>query len=221
LFDKVDVNLANKTPFINGIVNYAKSVLSQVKDVTAAFDSLLQAKKRAEADLGRYVAAVFESGNAFLLAAKDLQKIDPTISLPNEIEKVINDAGKALQIAHDIAVRNYSAAVVGVLTWIEEVMPNNNFSRQFLKYGSFAANVVQAKNSDEVKTAIKAVALPAGSASIKKNSVFNVSVNAYLGGFYGNEYLRESPGKKWAPITGVYAFIPNQNSDTILLVQYL
>src|SRR5262249_31148091 len=81
----------------------------------------------------------------------------------------------------------------------------SGFKTFFVKYASFAANVVQAKNSDDAEKAIEAIALPAGSASIKKNTQVNIALNAYLCGFYGNEYLSNEKPSKWAPISGVYA----------------
>jgi hypothetical protein len=47
------------------------------------------------------------------------------------------------------------------------------------------ASVVKAESPEEVESAIEAAALPAGSSSIKKNSAFNVSLNAYIGGYFG------------------------------------
>jgi hypothetical protein len=73
-----------------------------------------------------------------------------------------------------------------------------------IKYGNFVALVAKAENSDQVKEAIEAVALPAGSASIKKKSAFNVSLNAYMGLFYGNEYL-EDANQGWGDIYGLSA----------------
>jgi len=54
-----------------------------------------------------------------------------------------------------------------------------------LKYGNFATTIAKAENSDEVQNAIEAIALPAGSSRIKRESVFNVSLNAYCGLFVG------------------------------------
>jgi len=56
-----------------------------------------------------------------------------------------------------------------------------------LKYGTFAAAIVQAQNSDEVKAAIEAIALPVGSASIKRNTAFNISLNAFVGLYAAGE----------------------------------
>ena len=76
------------------------------------------------------------------------------------------------------------------------------------KYGNFMALVAKAEDSEQVSAAIEAVALPTGSASIKKKSRFNVSLNAYLGGYYGKESLdiqssfsnQTSTYGFWAPV---------------------
>ena len=52
------------------------------------------------------------------------------------------------------------------------------------------AAVAQAKNSDEVESAIEAFALPAGSSRIKREACFNVALNAYCGLFYGGENIK-------------------------------
>ncbi len=58
------------------------------------------------------------------------------------------------------------------------------------KYGAFMAALVSAKTSDEMADVIESAALPVGSASIKRNSNFNVALNAYSGIFIGNEVIR-------------------------------
>lgn len=59
-----------------------------------------------------------------------------------------------------------------------------------LKYGSFAASLAKAETSEDVKNAIEAAALPAGSSRIKRETPFNVSLNAYCGLFMGYEYVK-------------------------------
>jgi hypothetical protein len=58
------------------------------------------------------------------------------------------------------------------------------------KYGTFMATIVQAKSSADVAKAIEAAALPTGSARIKRESIFNVSLNSYIGPFFGYEQIR-------------------------------
>lgn len=59
-----------------------------------------------------------------------------------------------------------------------------------LKYGTFMASIVQAQSSDEVQSAIEAFALPPGSSRIKRETPFNVSINAYSGLFAGYEQIQ-------------------------------
>jgi len=65
------------------------------------------------------------------------------------------------------------------------------------KYGSFMANVATAKTADEVAKAIEIAALPVGSSRVKRETIFNVAVNAYVGPFIGYERIRgvDSSGK--------------------------
>ena len=58
------------------------------------------------------------------------------------------------------------------------------------KYGAFMANMIDAKNSGEVASAIESAALPVGSASVKRETSFNVSLNAYCGLFTGSEIIK-------------------------------
>ena len=50
----------------------------------------------------------------------------------------------------------------------------------FFKYGSFMAVVAMAKNSDDVEAAVETVALPAGSASIKKRDTVEYCIECLL-----------------------------------------
>ncbi|MDF2433845.1 MAG: hypothetical protein JWP44_3476 [Mucilaginibacter sp.] len=55
------------------------------------------------------------------------------------------------------------------------------------KYGNFVATVAAAQNSDDVQKAIEAIAMPAGSAGVKRNAIFNIAINAYIGPYLGGE----------------------------------
>jgi hypothetical protein len=62
-------------------------------------------------------------------------------------------------------------------------------TRQLFKYGTFMAAVAAAKDADEVEEAIENFALPSGSSRIKRETPFNVSLNAYCGLFGGYEKI--------------------------------
>lgn len=103
--------------------------------------------------------------------------------------------------------RNYSAAIINSVH-IYDILINKHLLTSFdnttvaeiyniptdskeklLKYGSLMASIAQAKTSDEVKAAIESMALPAGSARIKRESKWNIAANAYCGAFVGYEKI--------------------------------
>lgn len=67
----------------------------------------------------------------------------------------------------------------------------DNIQKYLIKYGSFIATVSQAQNADDIETAIEAVALPSGSSSIKRETRFNVALNAYAGPYFGAEKIHD------------------------------
>ncbi len=62
-----------------------------------------------------------------------------------------------------------------------------NTGSLIIRYGNFAAVVCKADDSNQVKKALETVALPAGSSRLKRESSINIALNAYLGGFWGEE----------------------------------
>lgn len=96
-------------------------------------------------------------------------------------------------IALDISRRNYSSAIVNIYQLysasLNDALSEKN--KQFIiKYGSFMAAVAQAETSEEVADAIEGAALPSGSSRIKRETPFNVSLNAYAGLFAGYEKIK-------------------------------
>ncbi|MEM6346116.1 MAG: hypothetical protein AAF927_19665 [Bacteroidota bacterium] len=95
----------------------------------------------------------------------------------------------------DLKLKNYNSAVVNLVQALQTslVGVELNQKQDLMRYSSFIATVASATTADEIAYAIEAVALPVGSASIKKYSQWNISLNAYVGGFYGIEYLEGLP----------------------------
>lgn len=200
------INYINRST-INGTMTYIQNFITESQNVTTAIKQLQKVKRNGGTDASAEWAAVLQSVYNFIPVATNTEVISPALALPEEFKNVVNKSQDFITISHDIAVKNYSAAIVDLMDILPETDDKdlNDFKAFILKYGSFAANVVQAENSDDVEKAIESVALPVGSASIKKNTSFSIAVNAYLGGFYGNEYLAGKVDNKWAPISGVYA----------------
>jgi len=106
---------------------------------------------------------------------------------------------------NDNAVKQSIEQVINTNRLLKSAGIEKNLTTTFLKYGTFASTVATAKNSDDVEAAIEAVALPVGSASIKKGSSWNISLNAYVGGFAGREYLSDNKTTPWAGTAGLTA----------------
>jgi hypothetical protein len=203
---QVDVStlLANGTK----IEDFITTLISNADAITSAYNKLSEAKKKGETDLTPYWGVIFENANSFFQTTINLQAIDPSFKFPNDFQKALNLSTSTLEVANEISNKNYNAAIISTLNLISKNINTDGgkeFKTFFVKYGSFAANVVEAQNSEEVEQAIESVALPVGSASIKKKTYFNIALNAYLGGFWGNEYLADKATDKWAQISGVYA----------------
>jgi hypothetical protein len=67
---------------------------------------------------------------------------------------------------------------------------SESVKEKLFKYGTFMANLVNADSPEEVQAVIESFALPAGSARIKRETCFNVALNAYVGLYAGNERIR-------------------------------
>jgi hypothetical protein len=137
-------------------------------------------------------------------------KADSTLKseIKQNVNKIVYVAQSAGALYLNASIPNYPAAIINVVNILDTLLTNNcnkTLQKNILKYGTFMASVAQAQSSDEVEAAIEVIALPPGSASIKKNAAFNLSLNAYLGGFWGNEYLPSNSVKKWSGTTGVCA----------------
>jgi len=85
-------------------------------------------------------------------------------------------------------------------------LPYRNKLKAIFKYGAFMVALAEAKNNNEVKNAIKAIALPTGSYSIKRRNFFTIGLNAYPGGTAGYEYaFGPRVDNKFAPNLGFTA----------------
>ncbi|MEM6963558.1 MAG: hypothetical protein AAF573_02250 [Bacteroidota bacterium] len=107
-----------------------------------------------------------------------------------EVDQFLNITNLLNQLYWSLKKEEYESAVITLSELFEELLGNNySFKNDFLKYGLFMATVIDAENSDQVEAAIEAIALPAGSSRIKRETSFSVDLNAFVGGFYGRETI--------------------------------
>lgn len=138
-----------------------------------------------------------------LLPTPTLLNLKTNITM-NVIDRNEDKVHKYLSVAHslgniyvDIYEKQYPSAVIEAST-ILDLLPGNpsNLSQLYIKYGNFASVLAKAQNSDEVEEAIEAVAMPAGASTVKRESEFNVSLNAYVGPYLGYEKIHGIDTKK-------------------------
>ncbi|PSL24081.1 hypothetical protein [Chitinophaga ginsengisoli] len=77
-----------------------------------------------------------------------------------------------------------------------------HFLKELKPYGLFMANVISAKKPEDVQAAIENAVLPVGSSSVKKNTVSNLSVQAYLGAYLSD---KDNSFSSWTSKFGVIA----------------
>ena len=142
-------------------------------------------------------------------------------------DSLINDnyltiARKSNNLYRDIYTEKYTQAVtdgIDILRNVHDLVNQNratdnvkedrlkkllHFAEDVKPYALFMANMVEAKNEDEVKAALENVILPVGSSSIKKHTLGNLSVQTYLGA-YLSLVNKSNINSSWSDKFGVIA----------------
>ena len=180
-----------------------ESFLYEARQVQQAFDDFREMTETAGYDdyfrLSRTAIDLLRSGlafrNAFIGASADEEALQLLTML---------DALSTLALS--IEQKNYTTIVIGMTALLTEVIAPDfvdRFKGVVLRYGSLVAGLAEAETPDEVQMALEAAALPPGSATLKKQNVFSVALGAYVGGFFGSEFLRDPPGYDVQKTAGV------------------
>lgn len=127
-----------------------------------------------------------------------------------ELTKVFVAIGHVTNIADFSNEQKYGLIITETLALFDDVgLSQTPFFRTFKKYGLFISNVAQAENGQQVKEALDVAALPVGSYKIKRNTFFDISLNAYPGLSAGLEFRSGIPAgadvKSVNPILGFSA----------------
>ncbi len=188
----------NYQVFINGMMRKAFVLDKKITDLNKIEnDSLLLEKYygfiSSTIDLLKYSSAFEKIINS-----------TTTLAVSIKIEKYFDAAQTSADLLIDVNRRSYSSALVNLHHILSIVFPTNvelTFNNKkkidsdlllnrVMKYGNFIVTISQANSSDEVEQAIEAISMPAGSSRVKRESLFNVSLNAYTGLFTGYEYIK-------------------------------
>lgn len=201
-------------------IDLVKNGIEKFNEVQDAIDELKD-KKKSEISYSEYYA-LFKSVTETLKISDDINNLPGlNIPVPAFFNTFIGLSENTNEFLLDINLKQYSSGVMRLVSIYDTVLqvafnnrhmispdslvPYKNFREKLIKYGTFIATIAEAKNSDEVNSVIEAAVLPVGSSSIKRESFFNISLNAFVGPFAGGEYLPKLKKGQNAFSTGITA----------------
>lgn len=195
VFDKID-------SYIEKTIKYIEKIRYISNKIKGKSDELKKIK-----DVGKEIGfeeyySYLKTGFELIEIGVDIKEITGDANVFNRIKEYLDYGRKLLEISKYIHEKAYGIAFVNALDLLKELLPDESIIKKgILKYGTFMVNLVKAENSTEMKNVLEAAFLPVESYRIKRTSHFNISLNAYPGGFIGGENLtpgeQEIKGHKW------------------------
>ncbi|MES2276434.1 MAG: hypothetical protein V4592_10450 [Bacteroidota bacterium] len=187
----------------------ANSVTRIADNAKAVIDSKKQGADLSIAPYADYATSIADFLKSATFVLSDNAAIDPRLTgkIP-DLKELADIIDNAVDCSYDIKSQNYGSLVLHTSAIINLLMPDNSaypFKASYVKYGTFMANIIEAKSSDEVKAAIDAAVLPVGSSSVKRETAANISLNAYIGPYLGGEYMPVLPDKRTSVSAGITA----------------
>lgn len=179
-----NVNVYEQTKtLIRNTYSAFNSANSAVKKIIAASEKSLEADPQALYDYYRTFTASLKP----IVNSEILKTITGKTDIGDRYYLIEQFLNPSVDIAYHTATKKYSAAVYDAVL----LLNNNKYPifekpivKSFVKYGTLISTVANAQSSDEVKQALDASVLPVGSSSIKRNSNWSISINAYVGGYW-------------------------------------
>ncbi|MES2063596.1 MAG: hypothetical protein V4456_16835 [Bacteroidota bacterium] len=80
----------------------------------------------------------------------------------------------------------------------------NDFITKVRPFALFIANIVEAKDEQDITAALNNAVLPVGSSSIKKNTIHNLTIQSYLGAYFSTYNQRPDAIRSWSDKVGIY-----------------
>jgi len=182
--------------------------LRKLEEITADHQLPDEIKRQKMLDAG------FNAFNGFTSILRKGLEIDelPYIAINTSVMAEARQITECLEtggeLALSVAQKQYVRSMSKLILLLNKILVDKDDKPTFkkvMRYGTFMANVVEAKDDEEVEKAIEAIALPPGSYTIKRESRFSVALNAYLGVFSGEEYIKGVQDRKGLNNIGVTA----------------
>ena len=133
--------------------------------------------------------------------------LNKSFGSPESVSAVEVAIPALIDMRKSIQSEEYKSAIIYLNVVLASALPESeaDVKQDLLKYGLFMANVTNARTAEEVRIAVEAVALPVGSAAVKRRSQYNISLNTYAGPFIAQEYLFDRTTEPWATSGGLFA----------------
>lgn len=132
--------------------------------------------------------------------------INPTLNT-DALDKILSTAESANNISRYIIERKYGLALINTIEFVNSSLNKNirpETKQKVGRYCGFITNVLSATTKDDMVQALETAANPVGSYRIKRNSTFNISLNAFAGGFYGYSFLKDTSLFGFTAPVGLY-----------------
>ncbi len=195
----------NEKRYFGAIVNTV-AIIDQVIPQNISTNELKDISKTFKSEIQNNIDTVSlnKSFDKFVNSNPDFSLLKKCEEIEVLFEKLKNDL---VNPAHATElVSEIEAKLSELFSEYEITSSNKVFLSKLMKYGNLAAAICEANSSDEVEEIIESIALPAGSARIKRESKNNLCLNAYMGYYAGIENLpTNNNGNNYGFATGISA----------------
>lgn len=174
---------------VSSLIRYSHTAFNAannaVKKMQAATDKSVEADPQALYNYYRTVTATLKP----IAHSALLETLSGKKDIGSEYNKIESYLNPSVDIAYHLATKKYSAAIYDATILLSYLKPADSrfkpVTSAFTKYGILISTVANAQSSDEVKQALEASVLPAGSYSIKRKTNWSMSINSYVGAYWG------------------------------------
>lgn len=186
LMEQLAAGAENHRRFIADVQGLLTDLRDAFEAIESQIVSLRSTDVRKSADYARLIDASWRASETIMNNHLFRTSINFT---PDPVLKYY--ASRATALWSHLETGAYPSAVFELSVWLDSALQGEEqreVLQPLLKYGTLAANLAVATTAEEVEMAIEVVALPAGSASIKRKTKTNISLNAFLGLSLGREW---------------------------------
>jgi len=189
---KLTAVISNTQEKIDALNNSIKVLLQGYNQAAAALGTLQTIGK--PVDETSYKAAIGVINKISSTTKNSCTQINRLIGLTDnaytaKTDSLFNNVSALTALVGNLYEKQYAAAVMNSALLLNRYLPENTTTQKLIKYGSFAASIVESKNAEDISAALDAAILPTGSSSIKQHTDWSVSINSYIGAnWYTEKY---------------------------------